>query len=137
MTWPIGPNLAPGWIAATIKEEGQTRGCDRSQFQKKIKQVLHHIPTFQYQYQISFIKGTPPYPFLKLFAIASTGFTLYWCSGAHHFKVGGTVTAMAIHPLEPQYGRYMPYPIYGNSAISIIIGQIGHFIFSGLLWSFH
>ncbi|MBW0495281.1 hypothetical protein O181_034996 [Austropuccinia psidii MF-1] len=28
MTWPIGPNLAPGWIAATIKEEGQTRGCD-------------------------------------------------------------------------------------------------------------
>ncbi|MBW0572463.1 hypothetical protein O181_112178 [Austropuccinia psidii MF-1] len=29
MTWPIGPNLAPGWIAATIKEEGQTRGCDR------------------------------------------------------------------------------------------------------------
>ncbi|MBW0559366.1 hypothetical protein O181_099081 [Austropuccinia psidii MF-1] len=29
MTWPIGPNLAPGWIAATIKEEGQTRACDR------------------------------------------------------------------------------------------------------------
>ncbi|MBW0562005.1 hypothetical protein O181_101720 [Austropuccinia psidii MF-1] len=23
MTWPIGPNLAPGWIAAAIKEEGQ------------------------------------------------------------------------------------------------------------------
>ncbi|MBW0567490.1 hypothetical protein O181_107205 [Austropuccinia psidii MF-1] len=30
MTWPIGPNLAPGWIAATIKEEGQTRGCDKT-----------------------------------------------------------------------------------------------------------
>ncbi|MBW0581000.1 hypothetical protein O181_120715 [Austropuccinia psidii MF-1] len=28
MTWPIGPNLAPVWIAATIKEEGQTCGCD-------------------------------------------------------------------------------------------------------------
>ncbi|MBW0499862.1 hypothetical protein O181_039577 [Austropuccinia psidii MF-1] len=25
---PILPNLAPGWIAPTIKEEGQTRGCD-------------------------------------------------------------------------------------------------------------
>ncbi|MBW0572577.1 hypothetical protein O181_112292 [Austropuccinia psidii MF-1] len=30
MTWPIGPNLAPGCFAATIKEEGQTRGCDRA-----------------------------------------------------------------------------------------------------------
>ncbi|MBW0572557.1 hypothetical protein O181_112272 [Austropuccinia psidii MF-1] len=28
MTWPIGPNLAPGWISATFKEEGQACGCD-------------------------------------------------------------------------------------------------------------
>ncbi|MBW0506657.1 hypothetical protein O181_046372 [Austropuccinia psidii MF-1] len=37
-----------------------------------------------------------------------------------------TVTTMEIHPLGPQYGLSMPYPIYGNLAISIIIDQIGH-----------
>ncbi|MBW0577980.1 hypothetical protein O181_117695 [Austropuccinia psidii MF-1] len=41
---------------------------------------------------------------LKIFPIASTGFTLYWCSGAHHSKVGGTVTTMAIHLLGSPYG---------------------------------
>ncbi|MBW0468088.1 hypothetical protein O181_007803 [Austropuccinia psidii MF-1] len=36
------------------------------------------------------------------------------------------VTTMEIHPLGPQYGITMPYLIYGNLSISIIIGQIGH-----------
>ncbi|MBW0579243.1 hypothetical protein O181_118958 [Austropuccinia psidii MF-1] len=39
MTWPIGPNLAPGWIAATIKEEGQTRGCDSNDFATAVNSV--------------------------------------------------------------------------------------------------
>ncbi|MBW0489007.1 hypothetical protein O181_028722 [Austropuccinia psidii MF-1] len=47
------------------------------------------------------------------------------------------VTTITIHPLGTQYGISMPYPIYGYLAISIIIGPIGHFIFFGLLWSFH
>ncbi|MBW0570191.1 hypothetical protein O181_109906 [Austropuccinia psidii MF-1] len=68
-----------------------------------------------------FFKRPPPHPSLKPFPTASTGFTLYWCSGAHHFKVGGTVTTMEIHPLAPQYGISMPCPIYGNLATSIII----------------
>ncbi|MBW0585545.1 hypothetical protein O181_125260 [Austropuccinia psidii MF-1] len=40
MTWPIGPNLAPGWIAATIKEEGQTHGCDMNPLMEKKNMML-------------------------------------------------------------------------------------------------
>ncbi|MBW0464336.1 hypothetical protein O181_004051 [Austropuccinia psidii MF-1] len=43
------------------------------------------------------------------------------------------VTTMEFHSLEPQYGIPIPYPIYDNLAISIISGQIGHFILFGLL----
>ncbi|MBW0516829.1 hypothetical protein O181_056544 [Austropuccinia psidii MF-1] len=46
-------------------------------------------------------------------------------------------TTIEIHPLGPPYGISMPYPIYGNLATSIIIGQIGHLIFPGILWPFH
>ncbi|MBW0581222.1 hypothetical protein O181_120937 [Austropuccinia psidii MF-1] len=37
----IEPNLAPGWIAATIKEEGQTRGCDR----RHQNALMRHSPS--------------------------------------------------------------------------------------------
>ncbi|MBW0579762.1 hypothetical protein O181_119477 [Austropuccinia psidii MF-1] len=48
-------------------------------------------------------------------------------------RVGNdAVTTMEIHPLGSQNGTSMPYPIYGNLAISIIIGQIGHCHF---LWN--
>ncbi|MBW0500981.1 hypothetical protein O181_040696 [Austropuccinia psidii MF-1] len=40
------------------------------------------------------------------------------------------VTTMEIHPLGPQHGISMPYPVYGNLVISIIIGQIGHCLVS-------
>ncbi|MBW0585028.1 hypothetical protein O181_124743 [Austropuccinia psidii MF-1] len=40
-------------------------------------------------------------------------------------------------PSWTPYGTSVPYKSYGNLAISIIIGQIGPLIFSGLSWSFH
>ncbi|MBW0541714.1 hypothetical protein O181_081429 [Austropuccinia psidii MF-1] len=49
MTWPIGPNLAPGWIAATIKEEGQARGCDNN---KQRWDKMHMEPEFKEQDQV-------------------------------------------------------------------------------------
>ncbi|MBW0490940.1 hypothetical protein O181_030655 [Austropuccinia psidii MF-1] len=38
----------------------------------------------------------------------SSGFTLYWCLGAHHLKVGSTVTTMAIHLLD----LHIAYPCH-------------------------
>ncbi|MBW0581446.1 hypothetical protein O181_121161, partial [Austropuccinia psidii MF-1] len=53
MTWPIGPNLAPGWIAATIKEEGQTCGCDSSLLNKSVFSSNSVNPTVPLRFEFA------------------------------------------------------------------------------------
>ncbi|MBW0533480.1 hypothetical protein O181_073195 [Austropuccinia psidii MF-1] len=78
--------------------------------------------------------------------IASTVFTLYWCSGAHHFKVGGTVTTMPIHLLRCPYGisshshsvANWPYPSqFANMATSSSYGPFMAICLLGPSWPFN
>ncbi|MBW0481910.1 hypothetical protein O181_021625 [Austropuccinia psidii MF-1] len=57
-----------------------------------------------------------------------------YCGEKHSLEA---VKAMEIHSLGPQYVISMPYPIYGNFAISIIISQIGQCNSLWPSWSIH
>ncbi|MBW0505216.1 hypothetical protein O181_044931 [Austropuccinia psidii MF-1] len=101
----------------------------------------HHLPCLcshrvlkiwlQHSHHISFLtppyaSTPPPHPLCSL-PCSWSDIRVMWYMLNPITEIG---TTMAIHVS-------MLYPIYGNLAISIIIGQIGHFFFFGLSWLFH